>query len=110
MAGAATWTNFELIPWPLLLNDAVVVRIWTSSNPSEHFLHRFTEFSFTDGIDNRVAYCTEEVNTRCGKNCLGRNIDSRDEQVTNACDPDGKKAHQKCGDDNGYIDSYFAIS
>ena len=36
-------------------NCAVFVRITTSSSPSEYFLHRFTEFSFTDGIDDRVA-------------------------------------------------------
>ena len=39
-------------------DGAVFVRITTSSSPSEYFLHCFTEFSFTDGIDDRVAYCT----------------------------------------------------
>ena len=103
-------TTFELTLWPLLLNDVVLVRILTNSNPSEHFLHRTTEFSFTDGIDNRVAYCAEEENTRCGKIDLGWNIDSWEEQATNACNPERNKAHQKRSGDNGDIDSGLAIS
>ena len=103
-------TTFELTLWPLLLNDVVLVRILTNSNPSEHFLHRTTEFSFTDGIDDRVAYCAEEENTRCGKIDLGWNIDSWEEQATNACNPEKNKAHQKRCGDNGDIDSGLAIS
>ena len=41
-------------------NDNAVVRILTNPDPSEHFLHCVTEFSFSDGIDHRVAYGTEE--------------------------------------------------
>ena len=103
-------TTFELTLWPLLLSDVVLVRILTNSNPPEHFLHRTTEFSFTDGIDNRVAYCAEEENTCSGKICLGWNVNSWDEQATNACNPEGKKAHQKRGNDNSDIDSGLAIS
>ena len=63
-------------------NDVVVVRILTNSNLSEHFLHRVTEFSLTDGIDNRVAYRAEKENALCHENRPGWNIDARNEFLT----------------------------
>ena len=90
-------------------NDNVVVRILTNPDPSEHFLHCVTEFFFTDGIDNRVAYCAEEENARSAKICLERNIDSLNELTKSDCNPEGKKAHQKRGDYNGNIDSCLPI-
>ena len=86
-------------------SNAVIVRILTNSNPSEHFLQRHTEFSSTNGIDDRVAYCTEEENARCGEDGLGWNIDSRDKIAAKAHNPGWEKAHKKRGDDDGDIDS-----
>ena len=91
-------------------SHAVIVRILTNSNPSEHFLQRDTEFSSTDGIDDWVAYCTEEENARCGEDCLGWNIDSRDKIAAKAHNPGWEKAHQKRRDDDGDIDGCLPIS
>ena len=92
-----------------LTNDNVVVRILTNPDPSGHFLYCVTEFSFSDGIDDRVPYCAEEENARSAKICLERNIDSLNELAKSDCNPEGKKAHQKRGDYNSNIDSCLPI-
>ena len=88
----------------------VVVRSSTvDSNPPQQIFHSGAEFSFPDGIDDRVTQRTEKEDAVCCKNHLCWDFIGT-ELTAKASDPFGNITQHKRRDDNGDIYSCLPLS